>query len=62
MQKKEQKKRLTQIKSIGCFDFGDGSFGISNVVSVLYIEMVWNYDETNHPLLPRINEMIEQKT
>ncbi len=37
------KKRLQQIASLGMDEIAPGQFGIENVISGLYIEMVWSY-------------------
>ncbi len=41
------KARLTEMSDLGMVDVGVANFGIPGVMSGLYIEKVWNYDEEN---------------
>ncbi len=43
--KERTKQRLIQIKKIGMTEVGLGQFGVKHIMSGLYIEMLWEYDE-----------------
>jgi hypothetical protein len=38
-------KRLNEIKEMGLVEVGTAQFGIPKVMSGLYIEMVWSYND-----------------
>lgn len=39
------KRRLTQMNEIGMTEVGDAQFGVEGIMSGLYIERVWSYDD-----------------
>lgn len=39
------KNRLIQISELGLIEVAEAQFGIENVLSGLYIEMVWSYND-----------------
>ena len=39
------RKRLIEIKKLGLEEIGNAQFGIKDLMSGLYIEMLWNYSE-----------------
>lgn len=41
------KNRLTQISEIGMTEVGTAEFGVKGIMSGLYIERVWDYDDKN---------------
>lgn len=43
----ETKTRLTELSDLGMKETGIASFGIPGIMSGLYIEMVWNYSDTD---------------
>ena len=44
---KRTRERLIEIAELGLEEIGFANFGIPGIVSGLYIEMVWNFDEGN---------------
>lgn len=38
-------KRLVELKELGLYEYGDCSFYLEGIMSGLYIEMVWNYND-----------------
>lgn len=42
---KRTRNRLNQIKELGLTEVGIAQFGVPQVLSGLYIEMIWNYKE-----------------
>lgn len=43
--KERTRERLAEIIALGMTEVGEAQFGIKNIMSGLYIEMVWSFDE-----------------
>lgn len=60
--REETKKRLTQIKELGMEICGVAQFGIKDIMSGLYIEMVWSKtDDQWDDYINYVKELIKNK-
>jgi hypothetical protein len=56
------RNRLIQMAELGMEEIGHASFGVKDIMSGLYIEMVWSYsDESFEDYLSWVKEMISKK-
>ena len=55
------KMRLLEMKELGMVEVGYGQFGVTNVMSGLYIERVWSYDDVKFDdYLDWVKELISE--
>lgn len=61
--KERTRNRLIQISESGMYYFGDGHFGIKEIISGLYIEKVWGYsDDSFNEYMEWAKSVINKKT
>lgn len=61
--KEETRIRLQQLQDIGMTEVGVAQFGITGIMSGLYIEMVWNFsDEKFDDYIKWVKELKSKKT
>lgn len=57
------KSRMNQLVELGMEEVGIAQFGIKNIMSGLYIELVWNYDEKSwNSYIDWVKELIKSKS